>query len=69
MNPPYSKARNNKGVALLMQGIYEVAITCFDKSILPNPTQRDTALTNRNLAVEKNRYTDTNKVKLNLRIH
>ena len=52
-----------------MQGIYEVAITCFDKSILPNPTQRDTALANRNLAVEKNRYTDTNKVKLNLRIH
>jgi tetratricopeptide (TPR) repeat protein len=69
MNPPYSKAWNNKGVAPLMQGIYEVAITCFDKSILLNPTQRDTALVNRNLAVEKNRYTDTNKVKLNLRIH
>lgn len=53
MNPSYSKARNNKSVALLMQGIYEVAITCFDKAILLNPTQSDTALVNRNLAVEK----------------
>lgn len=73
INPDNHDAWNNKGVALLMLGIYEEAITCFDKAISLNPTQTNTALVNRDLAVEIRRSNgvttisdkDRNKIELN----